>query len=555
MMVSSAWPWPDRRTIRLFVLLAASQASKLASAQCTPSTVVAKIGNVTITNGEVVRAIPLAIGTPETDFAFLPQWPANNTIVYGRDGYCGARFPESRQACTTWRGGQYDVERSETNTIPPLNAYPREDIGEYPEMNFFADTVRINDEVSLADLPLAMPIATAISDGPISVFHPRFAIGLGKNSTMLNRLLSKGLIKSRTWSMFWGLFGAEAENQMDGSFIFGGYDTAKVKGRGFKHTMREPFDDCPTGMMVTISDVSVEFPNGSISTLFPESRSAAMMACILPDYPTILQLPLDPYFNTFKDLTGTNVTTASTGGTNMNSMVYKTSEGEEPFKGDLTITLQSGLTVRFPSHQLVVPERTIQQNTGKVAVDGSNANLLLTPDVNPSLSKLGQMFLSSAYLMVNEDADEFTLWEANPTTDENIVALDENGVKITESCEGAPEEESETPGLSTGAIAGIVLGVIAGVVLVMSGIVLFLRRRRRLNQPSMAAVSISRPLSGGRDGRQIYHKSELAAEGGSAELAGSEYDRDGYRKPELENTVKQLWLKPVPETPQHELPG
>lgn len=46
----------------------------LASAQCKSPTVAAKFGNVTLTNGEIGRAIPLAIGTPATEFAFLPQW-------------------------------------------------------------------------------------------------------------------------------------------------------------------------------------------------------------------------------------------------------------------------------------------------------------------------------------------------------------------------------------------------------------------------------------------------------------------------------------------------
>jgi len=56
------------------LLLAISQAAVYAWAQCVPAPVAAKVGNVTLTNGQIARAIPLSIGTPETNFAFLPQW-------------------------------------------------------------------------------------------------------------------------------------------------------------------------------------------------------------------------------------------------------------------------------------------------------------------------------------------------------------------------------------------------------------------------------------------------------------------------------------------------
>lgn len=476
-----------------------------------------------------------------------PCRPANNTIIFGRDGHCGPRFPNTQQGCTTWRGGQYD-ERSQTKSTPPRNAYPLEDPQQYPELNFLSDTLKLNENVTLSNMPLAMPLAEALRDGPLSVYHPRFAVGLGRNSTMLNRLVSQDLIKSRSWSMFWGWFGATAQTQRDGTFIFGGYDKARVKGPGFTHALRAPTDDCPTGMLVTISDLTLHFPNGSAARLLPESRSAAIQSCIVPDYPAFMTIPVDPYFNSFVNLTGTNVTTASTGGLNIGTLVYKLDQGEIPYPGDLAVTLQSGLTVRLPNHQLVVPERTIQPNTGRVVVNGRLPNLVLNPAARPDLSQLGQMFLSAAYLLVNHDADTFTLWEAADPTSvgrEEIVGVDGRGGEISSAggaCRGEGGLSSgngsggSNSSVSAGVIAGSVLASLVGVGVMAGGVWFFLRRRRRRRVSEMDS------------GREYGDGSGLGAlHGGRPELPGyATYaemaaglgvnNRDGYYKPELEST-------------------
>lgn len=122
--------------------------------------------------------------------------PANNTIIFGRDGYCGDRFPKSQQACTTWRGGQYD-ERSQTRNTTPRSVYPLENPGQYPELEFLTDAVKLNEKTTLTDIPLGIVLNEAISDKPLSVYHTQFTLGLGRNSTILNRLVLQNIIKSR----------------------------------------------------------------------------------------------------------------------------------------------------------------------------------------------------------------------------------------------------------------------------------------------------------------------------------------------------------------------
>ena len=42
--------------------------------KCVPYPIAAKIGNVSLSNGQFARGIPLSVGTPQQEFAFLPQW-------------------------------------------------------------------------------------------------------------------------------------------------------------------------------------------------------------------------------------------------------------------------------------------------------------------------------------------------------------------------------------------------------------------------------------------------------------------------------------------------
>jgi len=424
-----------------------------------------------------------------------------------------------------------------------------------------------------------MPLAEALSDGPLSVFHPRFAVGLGRNSTILNRLLSLNLIASRSFSLTWGWFGASASTQADGTFIFGGYDKSRIRGPGFTHPLRVPSRDCPTGMLVTISDLTLNFPNGSSARLFPESRSAAIQSCIIPDYPAFMTIPVDPYFNSFINLTGTNVTTASTGGLNIGTLVYKVDSGEVPFAGDISVTLQSGLTVRLPSHQLVIPERTIQPNTGRVVINGRLPNLVLNPASRPDLSKLGQMFLSVAYLLVNHDADTFTLWEAEDPTvlkEKKVVGVDGRGGEVSSAvCQGQPDSNNtegsgtnitRNSSVSTGVVVGSVFASLAGVGILAGGIWWFLKWRKR---KAIAEMAAGEDVYGNYLGRDALHgaKPELPAYPTYAEMAAGmgQNNRDGYYKPELESTGTPVSPEGVAvekdgrEYPRrvvgHELPG
>jgi hypothetical protein len=182
----------------------------------------------------------------------------------------------------------------------------------------------------------------------------------------------------------------------------------------------------------------------------------------------------------------------------------------------LSITLSSGLKVRIANDQLVIPDLTIDKTSGSILANASAPELVLNSmqQVNADdLPQLGRQFLSSAYVMVNQDAGQFTLWAAKPTTEEDLVAVNPENRVYSSFCApgvsnlvGATQSagtsnptqsaastgqsqrtEGAGTGLSSGTIAGIVVGGVAGAALVAAGIFFaIIRRRRRRRQTKLS---------------------------------------------------------------------
>lgn len=164
----------------------------------------------------------------------------------------------------------------------------------------------------------------------------------------------------------------------------------------------------------------------------------------------------------------------------------------------MTFKFDSGLSVRIPNDQLIVPNLTIEPQTGQLLANSSDPELVLNAiqQVNAGdLPQLGRQFLSSAYLMVNQDADEFTLWTANPTANEDLVAVDTHNRVVEEFCSpttpGGSAPTGSSPGgpgngipgqssakLSGGAIAGIAIGAVA-VIAIVGGLIFWCITRRK----------------------------------------------------------------------------
>ena len=202
----------------------------------------------------------------------------------------------SRPVCAWVRGGSLQVNISDT-----FRHEPRHDVFEFRKKDgthlgispWGFDTFTVNSSTVLKDFPIWTKSAGRV---------PHNAIGLGRNSTFLNMLAEQKYIASRTWSLFWGWQGRYEEQQMEGNFVLGGYDKAKVEGK--PNATMDFSDDpaCPTGLLVLLSSVTVNHITGGHTSLLG-SKSSVMQACVKPDF-EMISLPPGALDNLKKSLPG-----------------------------------------------------------------------------------------------------------------------------------------------------------------------------------------------------------------------------------------------------------
>ncbi|KAL8819451.1 MAG: hypothetical protein Q9223_002109 [Gallowayella weberi] len=132
-------------------------------------------------------------------------------------------------------------------------------------------------------------------------------------------------------------------------------------------------------LVITINNNALNLKNGSSMILLPEFAGTAMRACLSPDYP-LMSLSED-IFRNFISATGYR-------GAYPDRSVPDISGNA---RGFLTFTNTSSREVLLNSLQ-----------------DVSTNDMPL----------LRRLFLSSAYLFVDDDHQQFVLWNANPTASE-----------------------------------------------------------------------------------------------------------------------------------------
>jgi hypothetical protein len=118
----------------------------------------------------------------------------------------------------------------------------------------------------------------------------------------------------------------------------------------------------------------------------------------------------------------------------------------------------------------------------------------LQSDNDNDLPVLGRLFMSSAYVMVNQEAGRFSVWQVNTgSKTSDIVAIEKQNNIISEFCANStggssratssatfsvtPRPQHEGSKLSGGAIGGVVVGVVGGIA-ALGTIGFFLYRRR-----------------------------------------------------------------------------
>lgn len=166
------------------------------------------------------------------------------------------------------------------------------------------------------------------------------------------------------------------------------------------------------------------------------------------------------------------------------------------YDGDLTISLYPGLDVTIPNHQLIVPDIEINSVGQEYPSTNESVEVLINSlqGVNTNdMPRLGMPFLSSAYLLANNDQQQFTLWQSKQSQTSNLIAIGPPACntpiptptpKPLSSVLASPPPPSSKPqasrGAPKGAIAGAVIGGIAAAALCLGAFLL--RRRRRAHR-------------------------------------------------------------------------
>ncbi|KAH0591734.1 hypothetical protein MHUMG1_10534 [Metarhizium humberi] len=479
------------------LLLAIFLAAGVVAQNCVPPPIALPIKNVTLSTGKIQRGVFLTVAEPEQSFAFLPYWRVNNTFLYG-PACDSLNLTWEGDSCVTFRGGVYKPADSTTKGAPPSSFKPPTEPWSSKTYKFFSDKFNVASNVSLDNFVFANPVDYTGWD--LQGYNPLNMIGMDRGSTLMSALRSTGRIASSAFGFWWGLDGVEDDDQQQGSLVLGGYDKAKTYGDGATMLLSH-HPDCPTSMMVTIQDITMNLANGTDASIFSkENGGTALLACVVPQRATLMDMPRSPYFDNLLSIIGNTEAGRSTG-IDWWTVIMEPSLGI--YNGGITFKLGGGINIKIPNHQLVVPERKIDKD-GNLHANASRPVIRINSLQNTTanvLPILGRYFLTGAYLMGNSGAGKFTIWQANPTTDQSLVAVNDGNEVFdpSKTCATTPtaslspngpaggtDKASGSSGnstLSSGAVAGIAVGAAVAALACAASIWLFVRKRRAsLNQ-------------------------------------------------------------------------
>ena len=114
---------------------------------------------------------------------------------------------------------------------------------------------------------------------------------------------------------------------------------------------------------------------------------------------------------------------------------------------NVSVTFASGLKVTIPNDQLVTPD--INAGSDGVTFFNDTTRVLRMAADGIKLTVLGMPFFNAAYLMVNyaTTPESFTVWQSNPTPDQDVTALSTNGTPSVAANADATSSRSAMPTL------------------------------------------------------------------------------------------------------------
>jgi hypothetical protein len=229
--------------------------------------------------------------------------------VFDTNGSCTGYAFNGIQ-CITYRGGLFDETKSGSwahkQNPSDANAFLVDTTQLLATSQWGTDTLTFNSNVSIPNLAIGIE-----KDDFYTQYHSQHVLGLGPGSTVLSALKTAKVIASKTWSFFWGLNGALSSAQMNGTIVLGGIDAGKISDLNTNVTLPLQYSSyvgCPYGTVVTMTQIALNFPNGTVSELLHNPAQA----CVEPDMSLVMDMAYDAY-QLFTQYTGTISIGRSTG--------------------------------------------------------------------------------------------------------------------------------------------------------------------------------------------------------------------------------------------------
>ena len=185
----------------------------------------------------------------------------------------------------------------------------------------------------------------------------------------------------------------------------------------------------------------------------------------------------------------------------------------------MTISIFPDLDIRIPNHQLVIPQYDINSK-GQTYINNSTLREIqiysLQGSMDDDMPNFGKPFLSSTYILADNDRQEFTLWQSNSNSSEEIIPLGPplcGGSSDSSSAATAMSSSTNTPPplrappVSKGVIAGAVIGGLAALALCIGAFLLLARKRQAKRDQHAEAIDAEDKSSS-----QLFDKPEMASD-------------------------------------------
>ncbi|KAF1835353.1 acid protease [Decorospora gaudefroyi] len=414
-------------------------AQSTVAANCSKAPIYIDIHKRAVNNSPVFQyGSFIGLGTPAQNQSLWPSLQQNHTSL-ALDTYCKGNT--TLKNCERSTGGFFRP-RDSTSFVESQDFQTLDEAQEGLSGFFGQETLRLYTHYFETDgaSETLLENSTIVVAESGSITPER--VGLGSSSTVLQDLSARDIIAGKTYSLYIGQGFDRAGGAVNGSNVFGGYDSGRFTGVPNKYPMNianlNP-------MSVRIKDVVITGSTDNANVSLFDNTVFADMETRPEDFEaqiTTEQFPFSlPYQITQNFIQHLNAEEDNTWGDN--SLKLKNA-----FNGTLSIVLEDGFTITLP------PE---------VLMNASN----ITPiqSRNKSSTKpfyLGTAFLGQVYLMADYGTNNFFL--APAVQKNNIVMPVTFCPKSTPVAYEHPKQSSwQKQGLIGAVIGGVIggLGVLA----------------------------------------------------------------------------------------------